>query len=395
MFQHVVLPFATGRIFVSADEERMIAVPRPILAEHDTEFHAAMPMMNILADTRQTRNDGRLTGDETMIRIIARLADGTVRTEVPPTELAALRSDPAVMLWLDLMPTNGEEQAAERMLLEQFGFHPLAVDDALRESHVPKVDDWKDYIYIVLHAVRFEPSTRRLHTLELDAFVGKNYLVTHHTEKINSLESVWAATSQQPRRLAEGTDNLLYQLVDSLVAEYMPLVDQLDDWIDEVETEILRKPTSHTLHRVIRQKRRMVAMRRSLSALREVLNRLARDDYAVIDPRDRVYFRDVYDHVVRLYEIVESMRDLVNGSMDTYLSVTSNRINEIMKTLTIVNVIFLPISFLAGFWGMNFFATPFAVETGWSTRPLFWLTLTAMIVLPLSMYAWVKLRRWL
>ncbi len=330
-----------------------------------------------------------------MIRILARLANGLLRTDVQPAELASLRADPGVMLWVDLMPANGEEQAAERMLLEQFGFHVLAVDDALRETHVPKVDDWREYLYIVLHAVRFEPTTRRLHTHELDAFVGKNYLVTHHSEPIASLETIWTGTNREPRRLAEGADNLLYQIADAIVADYMPLVDQFDDWVDEVESEILRRPTPQTLHRVLRQKRRLVAMRRSLSALREVLNKLARDDYAVIDPRDRVYFRDVYDHVVRLYEIVESMRDLVSGSLDTYLSVTSNRTNDIMKTLTIVNVIFLPISFLAGFWGMNFFADQFAVQPNWSTGWLFWLVMAAMMALPTSMYAWVKLRRWL
>jgi magnesium transporter len=351
--------------------------------------------MDNLADERRSGNDGRLNGGSTMIRTIARLADGSIRTDVPPSELAALRSDPAAMLWVDLMPANGEEQAAERMLLEQFGFHPLAVDDALRETHVPKVDDWKDYIYIVLHAVRFEPTTRRLHALELDAFVGKNFLVTHHTEKISSMEAIWAATSREPRRLAEGTDNLLYQIVDTLVADYMPLVDQLDDWIDEVENEIFKHPTSHTLVRIIRQKRRLVAMRRSLSALREVLNRLARDDYAVIDPRDRIYFRDVYDHVVRLYDIVESMRDLVGGSLDTYLSVTSNRTNEIVKTLTIVSVIFMPISFLAGFFGMNFFGEDFALHPNIQSNWVFWISLAVMLVLPPTMYVWMRLRKWL
>ncbi len=330
-----------------------------------------------------------------MIRMLARLPDGSLRTDVQPSELPALKSDPAVMLWVDLMPTNGEEQQHEKLLLEHFGFHPLAVDDALRETHVPKVDDWREYIYIVLHAVRFEPATRRLHTPELDVFVGKNYLVTHHTEPIASLETIWNAASRDARRLAEGADNLLYQIVDVIVSDYMPLVDQLDDWIDEVETEIFKKPTAQTLRRILRQKRRLVGMRRSLSALREVLNKLARDDYAVIDPRDRVYFRDVYDHVVRLYEIVESMRDLVSGSLDTYLSVTSNRINQIMKTLTIVNVIFMPISFLAGFFGMNFFADAFAVEPAWSTRWIFWLTMAVMLVLPTTMYAWVKMRRWM
>jgi len=330
-----------------------------------------------------------------MMRALARLADGSVRPDVPVSDWSLLRADPRVTLWVDLMPADGEEQVSEKMLLEQFGFHPLAVDDALRETHQPKVDDWHDYIYVVLHAVRFDPATRRIHSPELDAFVGKNYLVTHHSEPIGALESIWKATSREPRRLAEGTDNLLYQIADTIVADYMPLVDQLDDWIDEVETEILRKPTSQTLARVLRQKRRLVGLRRSLSALREVLNKLARDDYAVIDQRDRVYFRDVYDHVVRLYDIVESMRDLVGGSLDTYLSVTSNRINEIMKTLTIVNVIFMPISFLAGFFGMNFFGQEFALKPEIHGNWVFWVSLAAMLVLPSTMYAWMRLRKWL
>jgi magnesium transporter len=330
-----------------------------------------------------------------MIRVLARLANGSMRNDVQPAELASLRSDPAVMLWVDLMPTNGEEQTHEKLLLEQFGFHPLAIDDALRETHVPKVDDWREYLYIVLHAVRFEPATRRLETPELDVFVGKNYLVSHHSEPISSLETIWSAAGRDGRRLAEGADNLLYQIVDAIVADYMPLVDQLDDWIDEVESEIFKKPTAQTLRRILRQKRRLVGMRRSLSAQREVLNRLARDDYAVIDPRDRVYFRDVYDHVVRLYDIVESMRDLVGGSLDTYLSVTSKRTNEVMKTLTIVTVLFMPISFLAGFFGMNFFGEEFALHPDLQSNWVFWLSLAAMLALPPTMYVWMRLRRWL
>jgi magnesium transporter len=330
-----------------------------------------------------------------MLRILARLADGSLRTDVATSELAQLLSDAGAMLWVDLMPQGDEEHAAERLLLSQFGFHALAVDDALRETHVPRVDDWQDYIYVVLHAVQFEPASRRLHTQELDAFVGKNYLVTHHTEPINSLESVWSSVNREPRRFTDGCDNLLYQVVDSIVADYMPLVDQLDDWIDEVEHEIFKKPTPQTLARILRQKRRLVALRRSLSALREVLNRLARDEYAVIDPRDRVYFRDVYDHLVRLYDIVESMRDLIGGSLDTYLSVTSNRINEIMKTLTIVNVIFLPISFLAGFFGMNFFGEEFALHPDASGGWIFWVSVSVMLAVPPTIYVWMRLRKWL
>lgn len=329
-----------------------------------------------------------------MMRAMARLADGSLRSDLPLADLAALRNDPGVMLWVDLMPDRADEEETERLLLEQFQFHPLAVDDALRETHVPKVDDWCDYLYIVLHAVQFEPATRRVRTPELDIFVGRHYLVTYHVEPIRELETIWAAVVREPRRLAEGTDNLLYQIVDSIVAEYMPLVDQLDEWIDEIENEMFAQPTPQTLARILRQKRRLVGLRRSLAALREVLNKLARDEFGVIDPRDRIYFRDVYDHVVRLYEIVESMRDLVGGALDTYLSISSNRTNEIVKTLTLVSVIFLPISFLAGFFGMNFFGADIDVHPNLDARTLFWSILAMMLAGPPSIYAWIRLRKW-
>ncbi len=330
-----------------------------------------------------------------MIRSLAQQSDGALRTDIAPTQWSQLRGDPGNLLWIDLMPANGEEAEVERHLLEQFGFHPLAVDDALRQTHVPKLDDWREYIYLVLNAVTFDSVARRITLHELDVFVGPNYLVTHHADAIASLDAVWRSVGRGGPRLAHGADHVLYQVVDGIVAEYMPIVDELDDWIDEVEGEILKSPTPKTLARIIRQKRRLVSLRRSLSALREVLNKLARDDYTVIDASDRVYFRDVYDHVVRLYDIVESMRDLVTGALDTYLSVNANRTNEIMKTLTIVNAIFLPISFLAGFFGMNFFADEFAVHSrahwGWLLVPV----LAVMLGLPWAMYFWMRRKKWM
>jgi magnesium transporter len=330
-----------------------------------------------------------------MIRSIVQHSDGAIRGDVAPAQWSAARAAPGNTLWIDLMPANGEEAEVERHLLEQFGFHPLAVEDALRQTHVPKLDDWREYIYLVLNAVTFDRVARKIKLHELDVFVGPNYLVTHHSHPIASLDAVWQSVDRGGPRLAHGTDYVLYQVIDALVAEYMPIVDELDDWIDEVEGEIFKSPAPKTLARIIRQKRRLVSLRRSLSALREVLNKLARDDYAVIDANDRVYFRDVYDHTVRLYDIVESMRDLVTGSLDTYLSVNANRTNEIMKTLTIVNAIFLPISFLAGFFGMNFFADSFAVQSasnwGWLLAPV----VASILGLPAAMYYWMRRKRWM
>jgi magnesium transporter len=190
-----------------------------------------------------------------MIRALARLADGSVRRDIPCGDIAALRADPRVILWVDCTPDGVGEEQEERTLLEQFGFHPLAVDDALRETNIPKVDDWHDYIYVVLHAVRFESNIAAISAHELDLFVGRNFLVSHHTEPIPPLEQIWKSVGSEPRRLAGGCDNLLYQIADSIVADYMPLVDGIDDWIDQVEDEVFEKPSPETLARIFHQKR--------------------------------------------------------------------------------------------------------------------------------------------
>jgi magnesium transporter len=326
-------------------------------------------------------------------RALARLPDNTIRSDVAVGDLDALRSDPHTKLWVDLSSENGV--AGAEQVLKRFGFHPLAIDDALRHTHVPKVDDWREYLYIVTNAVELDTTAWRVCLHELDIFVGRNYLVTYRTAPIAALDRLWEVTSREPRRLARGTDNLLYQLLDAIVADYLPIAERLDEWIDRLENKVFARPTPATLSHIFQQKRVLIELRRSLSGLREVLNRLARDEYKVIDRRDQVYFRDVYDHLVRLYEIVESLRDLVSSSLDIYLSAISNRTNEIMKALTVVTVQFLPLSFLAGFFGMNYFGEDFAIRPSMSSTVMFWASLTIMLLLPPAMYLWMKRRRWL
>jgi magnesium transporter len=137
----------------------------------------------------------------------------------------------------------------------------------------------------------------------------------------------------------------------------------------------------------------LLAMRRIIIPQREVLNKLARDDYKVIDPRDKVFFRDIYDHLVRLHDLNESLRDIVGGVQDTYLSSVNNRMNEIMKTLTIITVLFLPLNFLTGFFGMNFFE-PLGELRTWTTNPVFYLTLVTVFVMPISIFIWMRRRTW-
>jgi magnesium transporter len=209
------------------------------------------------------------------------------------------------------------------------------------------------------------------------------------------VDRVWANCQRDERHLKAGADHLLYELADAVVADYMLVVDEIDEVIDQLEGEVFDRPTPSTLERIFKIKRAVLNLRRIVSPQREVLNRLARDDYPVIDAQDRVYFRDVYDHLVRLYDINESLRDLVGGALDTYLSVMNNNLNEVMKTLTIITTMFMPISFAAGFFGMNFFQPVEEPLRPWTTNPAFVLAVLVMFLTPIGMYLWVRRKGWM
>jgi magnesium transporter len=327
-----------------------------------------------------------------MIRALYRTQDGVFHLDLPPERFAEALRDERGLLWVDFVGTPPDTDAP--ILLDTFGFHPLAVDDALQETHTPKVDDWESFLYIVLLAVDFDGESVEMNTLELDVFLGKNFMVTHHDQTIGAVERVWTSCQRNERHLKSGADHLLYAVADELVAQFMPVVDNVDEAIDQIEDEVFDRPEPTTLAQIFKLKRVAIDLRRIISPMREVLNKLARDDYPMIDARDRVYFRDVYDHLVRLYDINEGLRDLIGGTLDTYLSVINNNMNDVMKRLTAITTLFMPISFLAGFFGMNFFqpAVPLNIWTG---LPAFVLTLVVMLVTPTLILIWMRRNKWL
>jgi magnesium transporter len=327
-----------------------------------------------------------------MIRSLCFLPGQEPRAEIALKEIPALLANPNALLWIDF---DGEpDESSEPILTGIFRFHPLAVDDALEETHTPKVDDWESYIYLVLNAMAFNSQNGlELITKELDVFLGKNFVVTHHDEPIACIEKARMQFFRDKRYTSHGPDHLLYKLIDDLVAEYMQVVEAIDDQIDRVEDEVLTKAAPDTLERIFTLKRIILSMRRVISPQREVLNKLARDDFEVVDPHDRIFFRDIYDHLVRLHDVNESMRDLVSGSLDTYLSVINNRMNDVMKTLTIITTLFMPISFLTGFFGMNFFE-PVAGLTSWTGRAAFGAALATFVSVPVIMFVWMRRRTW-
>jgi magnesium transporter len=211
---------------------------------------------------------------------------------------------------------------------------------------------------------------------------------------MSAIERTWEACHRDERFAQRGTGYLFYKLVDEVVASFMPVVEGMDEEIDYAEDSVFDRPSPDTLERIFRLKRAALQIRRVLGPQREVLNKLARDDYEAVDPRVRIYFRDVYDHLVRMHEIIESVRDLVGGTLDTYLSVINNRMNEIMKTLTVITTLFMPISFIASFFGMNFLE-PVVPLPEWTGTTAFYITLAVMVLLPASMFLWVRRRGWM
>lgn len=327
-----------------------------------------------------------------MIRALHYLRETGLRTDLSLDDLTAAVAAGG-LLWVDF---EGEPPSvAEPILRQVFGFHPLAIDDALQETHVPKVDDWGSHLYLVLHSVVFDAEAGgQLDTLETDVFVTRSAIVTHHDMPTAPLDRVWALIQRDERHLTGGVEHLLYLIADELVASFMPAIDAIEDSVDEVEDQVFDGTSPMAVEHIFRLKRSLLRMRRIVAPQREVLSKLARDTYAVIAPDARVFFRDVYDHLVRIYDITENLRDLVSGALDTYLSVVNNRMNEIMKTLTIITTVFMPLSFVVGFFGMNYFQ-PVLDLSEWTGQASFVIVLLLLVLLPLAMYYWMRRRAWM
>ena len=325
-----------------------------------------------------------------MIRILYRSGSGDVISDLPIASLDQALQDDDGLLWIDFLEEDPEVCAP--ILRETFGFHPLAIEDALVESHNPKVDDWGTYLYLVLNGVQFEEaSTEPLQAHELDVFLGANYLVSHQATTIPAVERVWSLCIRDERQLQRGSARLLYKVIDELVSDYMPVIEQIDDALDQMEDQVFDNPEQNLLQRIFRLKRAVPQLRRILSPQREVLNKIARGDDNVLRDEDRVYYRDIYDHLVRMHDITEGLRDLVSGVLDTYLSVISNRMNEVMKTLTVITTFFMPLAFLTGFFGMNFFQPSLSIPV-WTGNFAFIALLATIVLLPVIMFLWMRRR---
>ncbi|MDI6870857.1 MAG: magnesium transporter CorA family protein [Bacillota bacterium] len=331
-----------------------------------------------------------------MIRTLYRPPGGSPRTGLKRDELGPALAAEGGLLWIDLA---GEPPAAcEPLLRETFGFHPLAVEDALEEAHAPKLNEWPGYLYAVFKCAAFAGPAVAEEPVELDVFLGRNFLVTYHESAIPALDRVWNAWESDRRRDVAGADRLLYVLVDELAEEYFAALDLLNEALEDLQDQVMGTPTVEILKRILSVKRAVSHLRRAASPQREVLNRLARDEHPEISEDARVYFRDAYDRFASLHDQYENLQDLVTSSLDVYLSVVNNRmsevnnrLNEVMERLTIVATWFLPASFFVGLFGMNPWREVLADWHWWGLL----LFATAVFALPGVFFWWMRRRGWM
>lgn len=273
-------------------------------------------------------------------------SDGATR-DVNPASVKQLL-DTHERFWLDL--TDAGDPQTEDLLRDAFAFHPLAVEDATEFGQRPKLDTYDRFVLLVVYG---PDSSGQL--VEVHCFYSEIYLVTVHRRPFPALEEL---VDRFRRRTAPPPDHamLLYSVVDTLVDGYFPLLEDFDDKIDELEDQILERPTDEQLGRLFDMKRSLIAVRKVVTPQRDLFATLTTAQQAVPGMTDEAerYFRDLYDHLIRISDLVDSYRDLLSGALDTHLSTVSNRLNVVMKQLTIIATIFLPMTFLTGFFGQNF-----------------------------------------
>jgi magnesium transporter len=293
-----------------------------------------------------------------------------------------------VILWVDLAAPSIPESL---ILSDTFAFHPLAVEDAMSERQYPKVEAYDGYLYVILHGINFQRHEVCFATHDTDFFLGPNYLVTVHDGTSRSIQELRDHAPKNPKLLAEGPVSLFHHIVDAMVDHYRPEIDKLEERIDALEERVFADPSPDFARVILKEKRDVALLRRIVTPQRDVVSRLARREFVDISTEMSFRFRDVYDHLVRITDDSLTFQDRITGILDAHLSNVSNRLNEVMKVLTIVSVIFLPLMLLTGAYGMN---VPLPHLPGGENAQFWWLV-GICVVVSVGMLAYFKRRRWI
>lgn len=305
------------------------------------------------------------------------------------------RIDPAwlapgsgVWIWVDLSDPTPDET---RLLSDVFHFHELSIEDAVSEIHHPKVESYGEYLYVILHGIDFREAEHCFRTQDVDFFLGDQFLVTVHPGISRTIDDMRLVCARNSRALGEGPAALLHRIVDAMVDHYRPEVDRLEERLDALETEIFAQPNGRLAKEILKFKADVSSLRRVVLPQRDVVGRLARREFPIISESLAYRFRDVHDHLVRLVDEAMFFQDRVTSLLDAHLSQVSNQLNGVMKVLTIIATLFMPLTVLTGMYGMN---VPLPHLPGGDDAQFWWI-LGIMLTLSIAMLAFFRLRRWI
>jgi magnesium transporter len=292
------------------------------------------------------------------------------------------------ILWVDLAAPSIPESL---ILSDTFRFHPLSVEDAVSPRQYPKAEAYDGYLYVILHGIESKLAEHCFATHDVDFFVGPNYLVTVHDGDERSIGDLRDHATRNAKILSEGPVPLFHRIVDAMVDHYRPEIEKLEERLDALEDEIFRTADPKLVRQILDEKRQVASLRRIVTPQRDVIARLARRDFVDVSTEMSFRFRDVYDHLVRISDDALMFQDRITGMLDAHLSNISFRLNEVMKVLTVVTVLFMPPTLIAGIWGMN---VPLPHFPGGDAAQFWWVIggTAAMIV---AMLVFFRRRRWI
>lgn len=303
-------------------------------------------------------------------------------------ETFAFRDTPSVT-WLNVIGLHAPSIITA--IGEQYGIHPLILEDILHTDQRPKVEVGDGYVYVVMKMLTYDPANHRIDAEQISLILGKNYVITFQERDGDVLEPLRRRLLNDVGRVRkQGADYLTYAIIDVIVDHYFVVLEQIGEEIEQLERDVLEKPDHSLVQRIQRMKRDLIFLRKATWPLREVIGSMTRDEITLIQQGTQPYLRDIYDHIVQVIDMVENFRDMVSGLLDIYLSSVNNRMNEIMKVLTIIATIFIPLTFIVGVYGMNFDVMP-ELHWRWSYPVL----LVAMASIIVAMLAFFRIKKWL
>lgn len=322
------------------------------------------------------------------IRVVEYNDDSYAENVFSSLEACLMPAGPGKITWLDI---NGLQHIQSLQKLgECFRLHPLVLEDILNTHQRPKLEDHGDYLYLVLKVLTCQEPLGEVNSEQLSLIVGSDFVISLHEGEETLFDPIRDRLKARGKIRRSGADYLAYALIDLVVDQYFVILERQGEAIEDLEEELIRRPEPQTLHKIHQLKRDMILLRRSVWPLREVLSQMERRESPLIQEATAIYFKDVYDHVIQVIDTVETFREMLSGMLDVYLSSVSNRLNEIMKVLTIIATVFIPLTFVAGVYGMNFEYMP---ELKW--RWGYFAVLAFMGLTGVCMLLLFRKRKWL